>query len=87
MAAQDYWTSRSDEDVFAALRDTDAIPEHAEYALEDDALWATVAYARTMSYDHADPLVAFSPIETVTVTGSVINETTAPRWARGLRWC
>ena len=83
MAAQDYWIQRSDADVFAALRDTEAIPEHAEYALEDDELWATVAYARTMSYDYADPLAAFAPIEAVRVTGTVVNETTGAALGEG----
>jgi mono/diheme cytochrome c family protein len=83
MAAQDYWTSRSDADVFAALRDTSAIPEHASYELEDGELWAAIAFARTFSYDHADPLAAFAPIETVSVTGSVRNESTGEQLAGG----
>jgi mono/diheme cytochrome c family protein len=47
MAAQDYWINRSDADVFAALRDTETIPEHEAYSLDDDELWAAVAFART----------------------------------------
>ncbi|MDT8305179.1 MAG: c-type cytochrome [Anaerolineae bacterium] len=76
MAAQAYWINRSDADVFAALRDTETILEHDAYSLEDEALWATVAYARTISYDYADPLAAFAPIEAVRVTGIVENATT-----------
>lgn len=83
MGASDYWVSRSDADVFAALRDTDTIPEHAAYELEDDELWAAVAFARTFSYVHADPLAAFAPIEAVSVTGSVRNETTGEPLGEG----
>ncbi|NLF64294.1 MAG: hypothetical protein GX579_06790 [Chloroflexi bacterium] len=83
MTAQDYWTGRSDEEVFAALRDTEAIPEHEAYALDDDELWAVVAYARTFSYDYANPLAAFEPIESVNVTGIVRNETTGELLAEG----
>jgi mono/diheme cytochrome c family protein len=83
MAAQGYWVNRSDEDVFAALRDTETIPEHEAYSLDDDELWAAVAFARTFSYDYANPLAAFAPIETVTVTGIVQNETTGEALAGG----
>jgi mono/diheme cytochrome c family protein len=83
MAAQDYWVSRSDDDVFEALRDTGAIPEHVAYDLDDGELWAAVAFARTFSYDHADPLAAFAPIETVSVSGSVRNESTGGQLAEG----
>lgn len=83
MMAQDYWINRSDEDVFAALRDAEAVPEHEVYTLEGDALWAVVAYARTFSYDYANPLAAFEPIETVNVTGVVRNETTGELLVEG----
>lgn len=83
MTAQDYWTGRSDEDVFAALSDTEAVPEHKAYTLEDDELWAVVAYARTFSYDYANPLLAFEPIESVNVTGVVRNETTGELLTEG----
>lgn len=83
MAAQDYWVNRSDAQAFATLRDTEAIPEHEAYSLEDGALWATVAFARTMSYDYADPLAAFAPIEAVSVTGIVENATAGAVLAEG----
>jgi mono/diheme cytochrome c family protein len=83
MTSQEYWIDRSDEDVFAALRDTEAVPEHEAYTLEDGELLAVVAYARTFSYDYANPLAAFEPIETINVTGIVRNETTGEFLAEG----
>ncbi len=83
MTAQGYWTGRSDEEVFAALSDVEAVPEHEAYTLEEDELWAVVAYARTFSYDYASPLAAFEPIESLNVTGIVRNETTGELLAEG----
>lgn len=83
MTGQDYWIARSDADVFAALRDQEAVPEHEAYTLEDEELWSVVAYARTFSYDYANPLAAFEPIETLNVTGVVRNETTGELLAEG----
>lgn len=81
-----YWATRSNQQVFDAMAaGGDTIPEHEEIDLSDEELWAVVDYARTFSYDYADPLEAVTPtatvapIEAATITGTVVNETTGER--------
>lgn len=78
-----YWLERSDQDVAQLLIDA-TIPEHDDVALEEDALQAVVAYARTFTYDYADPMAAFEPIEAAQITGTVINETTGQPLQEGI---
>lgn len=72
---QTVWVERSDQDIFQRLT-TDPIPEHADIDVQDDALWASIGYARTFSYDYADAMAAFEPIEEGTISGTVTNEST-----------
>lgn len=72
---QAYWLERNDQNVVQMLAEP-AIPEHEDIALDDAALQAVVAYARTFSYDYADPMAAFEPIEAAQVAGAVVNQTT-----------
>ena len=69
-----YWFSRSNEMVLERLQDTE-IADHA-YSLETDELWDVIDYTRTFSYVYADPQAASQPIESVSVSGQVINGTT-----------
>jgi mono/diheme cytochrome c family protein len=69
-----YWSSRSNEMVFASLQDT-AISAHS-YALDDADLWDVVDYSRAFSYAYFDPQAALEPIETATISGLVTNGST-----------
>jgi mono/diheme cytochrome c family protein len=69
-----YWFSRSNEMVLASLQDTEIV-DHV-YSLETDELWDVVDYMRTFTYVYADPQAASQPIESVAVSGQVINGTT-----------
>ena len=73
LRAQDYWLERSNEDIFLALSQN-AIPEHETLALDEEALLAATTYARTFSYEYANPLAAFEPLESAVITGTVTNE-------------
>lgn len=72
-----YWGAVSDEMVFARLQDTGAIPEH-DFTLDENALWAVVAFARTLGYQNITAVSAPAAelISEATVTGSVRNATT-----------
>jgi hypothetical protein len=71
-----YWSTRSNQDLFELLTaGEDAVADHAEYDLEEEALRNVVGYARTFGYDYADPFIAFAPIEVAVITGTVTNET------------
>ncbi|MFW5941070.1 MAG: c-type cytochrome [Chloroflexota bacterium] len=70
-----YWLERSDESVSEAVTAGD-ISEHEALDLAQAELAAAVSYARTLSYDHADPMAAFEPIEAAVITGTVTNQTT-----------
>lgn len=83
LGEQAYWLERSDQDVAQTLTDA-SIPEHEDISLEDDALQSVVAYARTFTYDYADPMAAFEPIEAGQVTGTVTNETTGQPLQEGI---
>lgn len=72
---QTVWIERSDQDLFQSLT-ADPITEHDDMDLDDDALWATIGYARTFSYAYADAMAAFAPIEAATISGAVTNEST-----------
>jgi cytochrome c len=80
-----YWFSHSNEMVLASLEDTD-IPDHT-YSLDTDDLWDVIDYARTFSYVYADPQAAFhaasQPIESVAISGQVLNGTTGGVLADG----
>jgi cytochrome c/uncharacterized membrane protein len=69
-----YWSSRSNEMVFSALRD-EGIPGHS-YKLDDDELWDVTDYSRTFSYDYFDPQAALEPIEMAIISGLVTNGST-----------
>jgi len=69
-----YWSSRSNEMVFAALHD-DGIPAHS-YELDDDDLWNVTDYSRTFSYTSIDPEAALQPIGSATISGLVTNGST-----------
>lgn len=69
-----YWYSRSNEMVLASLQDPE-IADHA-YSLESAELWDVVDYTRTFSYVYADPQAALQPIESVAISGQVVNGTT-----------
>lgn len=70
---QAYWSERSNQNVFDALRG-ETIVEH-QYNLSDDELWQLVDYARTFSYAYTDPLAAFAPIAEGRIQGIVTNGT------------
>ena len=79
-----YWTTRSNRQVLDVLAaGEESVPEHAEYDLDEAALWSVVGYARTFSYDYADPFAAFAPIEAAVITGTVTNETSGGTVAAG----
>lgn len=80
---QTLWLQRSDQDVHRRLA-VEPIPEHEQIDLEEEALWAAIGFARTFSYDYADPMAAFEPIEAATVTGSVTNESTGEPLQEGV---
>lgn len=69
LTAVNYWFNRSNADVFTAMQQA----EGHDYTLGDDELWDTIDYARTFSFDFADPN---APIEMALITGSVTNGTT-----------
>jgi len=69
-----YWFSRSNEMVLERLQSTE-IADHV-YSLETDELWDVIDYTRTFSYVYADPKAASQPIESVSISGQVINGTT-----------
>ncbi len=69
-----YWSSRSNELVFAALQD-EGIPGHT-YKLADDQLWDVTDYSRTFSYSYFDPQAALEPIELAVISGLVTNGST-----------
>lgn len=83
LSDQSFWLERSDQDVVQALSQA-TVPQHEELALDDDALQAVVAYARTFTYDYADPMGAFEPIEAAQIMGTVINETTGEPLQEGV---
>lgn len=71
-----YWATHSNQEIFELLdAGEESVPEHAQYDLEEDALWNVVGYARTFSYEYADPFAAFAPIEAAVITGTVTNQT------------
>lgn len=79
-----YWSTHSNQEVFDVLAAGEAsIAEHAGYDLEEEALWGVVNYARTFSYDYADPFIAFAPIEAAVITGTVTNDTSGSTVAAG----
>lgn len=80
---QTLWLERSDQDVNQRLA-VEPIPEHEEVALDEEAMWAAIGYARTFSYEYADPMAAFEPIEAATITGSVTNESTGEPLQEGV---
>ncbi len=69
-----YWSSRSNEMVFAALQDEE-ISAHS-YTLDDDGLWDATDYSRTFSYTYFDPHAALEPIEAAIISGLVTNGST-----------
>ncbi len=70
-----YWYLISNQTVFDALSDNQAISAH-DFELEDEELWSVIDYLRTFSYEYTDALAPFRPLETVTVGGQVTNGTT-----------
>lgn len=70
-----YWFNRTNQAVFEAL-ENGRIPAHA-YQLSDDERWSVVDYARTFSYVYLDPLAPPPPIPAATITGHIVNGSTA----------
>lgn len=70
----DYWFTRSNEMVYAAIT-SGSIAEH-DYSLTEDDQWAVVDYARTFGYTYTDPNAPAPPVEFGTVRGIVTNGTT-----------
>ncbi|HSM55766.1 MAG TPA: c-type cytochrome [Candidatus Sulfomarinibacteraceae bacterium] len=77
-----YWLERSHEGVLGALTAGD-IPEHDTLDVAQEELAAVVTYARTLSYEYADPMAAFAPIEAAVITGTVTNQTTGDSLPEG----
>jgi mono/diheme cytochrome c family protein len=75
LGAPDYWLQQSNESLFNTLSAGD-VPEHEEYDLSNDELWTVIDYARTLSYQYANPMAAFEPIASATISGTVTNEST-----------
>jgi mono/diheme cytochrome c family protein len=69
LSSSDYWFTRSNETIFAALPE---VAEH-EYDLSQDDMAAAVEYARTFSYFYSDPFAPPEPIETAVILGTVFN--------------
>ena len=69
-----YWSSRSNEMVFAALQE-EGIPGHS-YKLAEDDLWDVTDYSRSFSYSYFDPQAALEPIERAIISGLVTNGST-----------
>ncbi len=69
-----YWSSRSNEMIFAALQD-ETIPGHV-YTLDDAQLWDVTDYSRTFSYTYFDPQAALEPIPLAVIGGLITNGST-----------
>lgn len=69
-----FWATQSNESVLAALQENGAIPADAD--LSDEELQSIVDYARTFSYEYADPLAPLEPIAVAVIEGEVRNGTT-----------
>lgn len=67
-----FWATQSNETVLATLRDAGALPEGLS---ESDEI-ALIDYLRTGSYVYIDPALLGAPLETATISGTVINGTT-----------
>lgn len=70
----DYWFTRSNQAVFTALQ-PGSLPGH-DYALDDDALWDAVDYARTFSYVYQSDAPLAASIPAATVSGTLLNGST-----------
>lgn len=77
-----YWLNRSNQGVFDALSEAQ-IPEHEDLDLSEDERWSVVSYARTLTFDYADPMAAFEPIESAVISGTVTNGTTGEPLSSG----
>ena len=76
-----YWSSRSNEMVFAALQD-EGIPGHS-YKLGEDELWDVTDFSRSFSYAYFDPQAALEPIEQASISGQVTNGSTGEMVGEG----
>lgn len=77
LTSLDYWYNRSNQTVFTALA-PGTVASHT-YELSDDDRWRVVDYARTFTYEFADPVELTRPIPAGTIAGVLVNGTTGER--------
>jgi mono/diheme cytochrome c family protein len=75
LSAPSYWAVRSNLDVLETVMGAE-IPEHQGLSLAEEEVAVAVDYARTLSYLYSDVSLAFAPIETAVISGTVTNQTT-----------